>query len=314
MMADAELLKSHGNDRMYIEDFRGAVFKYKQALQFIDIGRQASTPPLAGHDTSAHSGNDAMFETWSEAEFAAATRLEVAVHLNLAAALLDLEDGAGAEASCRRALELETGSMKARYRLAKALLAQQKEDEARAVLTALLQRAPDQPDALVLLRTLRGAEEGAAEVTAAGATTHVDAACEVCQPPSDASPLTSGAAPESAGALDTSTHACDRSSPSSAGADGAQSAASAPATAPAPPQAMSPGVRQRGGGKSSTATLSKAMQRALAEGLYNDRAPPPGAATTAKPTSLWQRICHYLPCCRRTRAPETTPLVGSNVS
>lgn len=143
---DAELLKEHGNNRLRAGDASGAFFKYRQALQFLDLPGP-TTGPLA--DAVAYG--------------AVLQPLRLTLFGNLAQAALSLGRLPEALEAADAVLAAAPNNEKALFRRAKALQGLQRVPEALAAVDSLLLLEPDNRAAHALRLQLAPPEAEAVE-------------------------------------------------------------------------------------------------------------------------------------------------------
>ena len=168
-IAKAEACKSEANAQFAAKAWHASLAGYVAGIWYVAHG-EPSCPWVVVHPASADDEN-ALAEVPSAlgagvssadgaAEVALSSELEsradavrIALHLNVAAAALKVSEWRIARAACEFVLAAQgdAASSKARYRLAMALKGEGRLEEARAVLTRLLELDADNADALKLL-------------------------------------------------------------------------------------------------------------------------------------------------------------------
>ena len=143
---DAALLKEHGNNRLRAGDASGAFYKYRQALQFLDLPAP-TTGPLS--DSAAY---DAVLQP-----------LRLTLLGNLAQAALSLGRLPEALEAADAVLAASPNNEKALFRRAKALQGLQRVPEALAAVDSLLLLEPDNRAARALRLQLAPPEAAAVE-------------------------------------------------------------------------------------------------------------------------------------------------------
>lgn len=146
MMTDAETLKEHGNQRLLTSDFTGALYKYKQGLQFLEHIRKLVKVVVATQETKASLMDRAV-------------TLKLALHANLAHVAMKLERYADALDEANEALQLDARHEKALFRRALARAKLGLRAEAMDDLRTVLEVRPDNKDASKMLTSLQIASE-----------------------------------------------------------------------------------------------------------------------------------------------------------
>lgn len=156
LQADAETLKEQAKQRVERGDWGGALFKYTQALGFVDLvegsgrGDDAGSPP-APADTAAAQATPAPSAAAADADWVRGMR--IVLNANAALAAIKTRRWEDAAASCRRVLLVDGTHEKALYRLAVAQHGSGDAPAAVATLHRLLERHPTCDAATKLLRT-----------------------------------------------------------------------------------------------------------------------------------------------------------------